>query len=592
MRITVGEFLLGRLREVGITEIIGVPGDFNLNLIEQIEAMDGIRFVGACNELDAAYAADGYARSRGLGALLTTYGVGELSALNGIAGAAAEHVPVVSIAGAPPLFATEGRYELHHSMADGDFDNMLGSIGQFTAAAVRITPHNAVEEIDRALHTALREKRPVHIQVPSDISHLTIEAPGTPFDASWHSSDPERLNTAVDLILELLAGAERPALLIDLDADRHGFAPRLQAFAEKTRTRYAQLASGKAILSERSPLFVGTYNGVTSAPQVRRFVEDADFLLTTTPRFIESNSGAFTQRLPAEAIVDLGDQHVNIHGRDYIGITGTELLDTLIDRVPAAPEAPDVSASRSTEPWTVAPDAPLTQERLWPRLARFIRSGDVVITEAGTSTIGMGPQPMPDGVRYISSPIWGAIGYTLPALLGSQLAAPDRRHLLFIGDGSFQLTAQELSTILREELSPIIVLINNRGYTIERWILGMRSAYNDIAGWDYLALPRAFAPGTGMVTCSCEHGGRARGGPGSGGKIGQGRPGRAPPRSARRPGRVEGIRTDDRGIRLRPPRTPQSGLSWHAGGRDWSTWRCWQCSERIRVRTHPAGART
>ncbi len=505
MRVCVGEFLLGRLREVGITEIIGVPGDFNLNLVEQIEAMDQIRFVGTCNELDAAYAADGYARSRGLGALLTTYGVGELSALNGIAGAAAEHVPVVSIAGAPPLFATEGRYELHHSMADGDFDNMLGSIGQFTAAAVRITPHNAVEEIDRALHTALRESRPVHIQVPSDITHLTIEAPEAPFDASWKASDPERLEAAVDRIVDLFTDAERPALLIDLDADRHGFAGRLQTFAERTRTRYAQLASGKAILSERSPLFVGTYNGVNSAPQVRALVEEADFLLTTTPRFIEGNSGAFTQHLPGGAIVDLGDQHVSIHGRDYIGIVGLELLDALIDRVPAAidPMDPDTSDPRPGSPAAppaIIPEAPLTQERLWPRLARFVREGDVVITEAGTSTIGMGPQSMPDGVRYINSSIWGAIGYTLPALLGSQLAAPDRRHLLFIGDGSFQLTVQELSTILREGLAPIIFLINNRGYTIERWILGMESAYNDIADWDYRALPRVFAPGTGMET--------------------------------------------------------------------------------------------
>ncbi|SJM53724.1 alpha-keto acid decarboxylase family protein [Gulosibacter sp. 10] len=503
MRITIGEFLLTRLAQAGITEVIGVPGDFNLNLLEQIDEFDGIRFVGTCNELNAAYAVDGYARSRGLGALMTTYGVGELSALNGIAGAAAEHVPMISIAGAPPLYATEGRYDLHHTMADGDFTNMLASVGQFTAAAVRITPANAAEEIDRALHTALREKRPVHIQVPSDISHLTIEAPEAPFDpaASIASSDPERLESAVSRVLELFEAAERPALLVDLDADRHGFAAKLQAFAEKTGTRYAQLNSGKAILDERHPLFLGTYNGAASAPGVREAIEEADFLLTTTPRLIEGNSGGFSAKLPREATVDFGDQHVGIHGVDYIGIDVLELLDVLLERAPErAGAAPEPAAE--PEPWRADRDAPLTQARLWPRFGRFFREEDVVIAEAGTSNIGLGTQTLPAGVKYINSAIWGSIGYTLPALLGSQLAARERRHILFIGDGSFQLTAQELSTILREDLAPIIVLVNNRGYTIERWILGMRSEYNDVADWDYGALPKVFRPDTSMVSYS------------------------------------------------------------------------------------------
>lgn len=507
MRITVGDFLLSRLLEVGITEVIGVPGDFNLNLIEQIQTHEGIRFVGTCNELNAAYAADGYARSRGLAALLTTYGVGELSALNGIAGAAAEHIPLISIAGAPPLYATQGRYELHHSMADGDFDNILASVGQFTAAAVRITPHNAVEEIDRAIHTAVREKRPVHIQVPSDITHLTIEAPGTPLDTSWPSSDPERLQTVTDRIVDLFSAARRPAMLIDLDVDRHGFAQSLQALAEKARIPYAQLSSGKALLDERNPLFIGTYNGAGSTPQVRLAVEDADFLITTTPRFIETNSGGFTQHLPADAMVDIGDQHVSIHGENYLGITVQELLDRLLERLqpvatPASENASSQNADDVPAQWNVRPEAPLSQERLWPRLARFLRNDDVVITDAGTSNIGMGAQRLPSGVKYINSGIWGSIGFTLPALLGSQLAAPDRRHLLLIGDGSFQLTAQELSTILREDLAPIIVVLNNRGYTIERWILGMHSGYNDIADWDYTRLPEVFCPGTSIVSYS------------------------------------------------------------------------------------------
>lgn len=524
MRMTIGDFLIRRLQEIGITEVIGVPGDFNLNWLEQIEAADGIRFVGSTNELNAAYAADGYSRARGVSCLLTTYGVGELSALNGLAGAACEHIPMVSIAGAPPLFATEKRWLLHHTLADGNFGNMLDSLRPFTALAERISPMNAVTEIDRALRTCLREKRPVHLQLPSDISHLSITVPDEPLDTSLEPSDPVQLEAVLDRLVQEFAAAENPVLLVDQDAQRHGFLDLFAQIVDKIQLPYAQMASGKALLSEQHPLFLGTYNGKASWPGVRERVESSDFLLTCTPRFIEVNSGSFSHELYEENIVDFGDQHVNIYGEHIVGLDTTEVLAKLLERLPAADgagsgtsatgESTGESAGDSTakqpssvnpeavlpEPFEVRVGAELTQARLWPQVREFIRPGDTVIAEAGTSNIGLGPQRMPENVRYINSAIWGSIGYTLPALLGSQMADADTRHLLFIGDGSFQLTAQELSTILREKQKPIIVLLNNRGYTIERYILGMDREYNDIADWAYHKLPQVFVPGTEMVS--------------------------------------------------------------------------------------------
>ena len=495
---TVGEFIIGRLKALGIREILGVPGDFNLSFLEQIEEAEDFRFVGTCNELNAAYAADGYARQHGVGALLTTYGVGELSALNGIAGSRAEHVPVISISGAPPQYATEYRWHLHHSLADGDFANMLDSIRPFTEVVTRVSPMNVVEEVDRAISTCLREKRPVHIQIPSDITHLEIEVPDEQFSVELPRSDAERLETTVNRFLELYAQAQRPVFLLDQDTDRHGFSELFRTIIDKAQIPYAHMTSGKAVLAEQDPLCLGTYNGAASAPGVQERIENSDFCITTNPRFIEVNSGSFTHNLPEDDIVNIGDQHFSMGDEFFVGINSLEALELIAERIPKQPK----SSQQRVAPEVFTPDldAALTQARLWPQIAAFIAEDDVVIAESGTANIGLGSVRMPDGVQYINSPIWGSIGFTLPALLGSQMAAPQRRHLLFIGDGSFQLTAQELSTILREGQSPIIFLINNRGYTIERFILGMQRDYNDVANWQYADLVQVFAPNAKMPT--------------------------------------------------------------------------------------------
>lgn len=501
MRMTIGEFLLRRLREAGIGHIIGVPGDFNLQFLEQISTSTGISFVGTCNELNAAYAADGYARINGISALLTTYGVGELSALCGVAGACSEHVPVVCITGAPPLHAMERHWQLHHSLADGNFENMLNCYRQFTVDQICLTPANAVSGIDRVLRACLHEKRPVYIQLPSDISFLTVDAPEEALDISWPVGDPERLDAACMHILRLLEHACRPAILLDMDADRYRLAPALYALARKRGISYASLSTGKAILNERDPLFMGLYGGDHSLPCVKELIEEADCLITTAPRFIEANSGLFTQKLPMIGVVDICGNRTIVEGTVYEAVYPAELLARLEKGVASGP-LPVVPSPPTVTEWSPSKDTVITQARLWPRLLQFIESGDVLVAEVGTSSIGLTGCRLPSDVTWISSSIWGAIGYSLGALLGTMLADPKRRHILVIGDGSFQLTAQELSTILRLGLKPIIFLINNRGYTIERYILGMHSDYNNVANWQYNKLPQVFVPECDTMTFS------------------------------------------------------------------------------------------
>src|SRR6516162_2764535 len=225
-RMKIGDFLLRRLEEAGVRHLFGVPGDYNLELLQQLQDIGTLKWIGTCSELNASYAADGYARLNGLGALLVTNGVGALSAINGVGGSFSEHVPVVCISGSIPLRSIERALGMHHTMADGSFDHFLDAYAHVTTASARLTPRNAASEIDRLILTAWREKLPVYMELPSDIAYLDIEVPAAPLVLAHVPSDPERLRSCIAAIAGRLSAATSPAILVDADADRFGVACR------------------------------------------------------------------------------------------------------------------------------------------------------------------------------------------------------------------------------------------------------------------------------------------------------------------------------------------------------------------------------
>jgi indolepyruvate decarboxylase len=495
MKMSIGSFLIDRLVSMGVSRIYGVPGDYNLEFLELLEGSNRLPFIGTCNELNAAYAADGEARLNGFSVVLTTYGVGDLAALPGIAGSYAEGVPVLSISGAPPLHAIRSKALLHHTLADGNYSNVLNCFREFTVAQALITPENAVDEIDRVLKACWREKRPAHLQLPSDICFTEIDVPDGNFGLETPASDSARLAAAVAKISAQLAQARQPLLLLDSMARSQRLEPKLERLIERFGLPFATLGPAKSVLSEASAYFVGMYNGKASAPDVYERVAKADCILGIGVRFVDATSGWFSQSLEPNAAIDIQAFDVTVGGEYFAGVGAVDLLTAITETKASTSQAPGKAPVASTQGADAAGDA-WGQDAFWRRIGRFVAPGDVVVAENGTSLAGLSRLKLPQGCSFVSQPVWGAIGYTLPALLGTLLAAPDRRHLLFIGDGSFQLTAQELSTILRHDLKPIIFLINNQGYTIERLILGETSAYNDVADWRYAELPAVLAPTT------------------------------------------------------------------------------------------------
>jgi indolepyruvate decarboxylase len=492
MKQSIGNFLLRRLQEIGVRHIFGVPGDYNLEFMQQLEDRGEPAWIGNCNELNASYATDAYARVNGIGALSVTHGVGALSAINGIAGAYSEHVPVILISGSLPLRSVQRGDLMHHTLADPEKGNFYRMFAEVTEAQARVTPENAVVEIDRLILTAWRRKRPVYLELPSDISHLEIEVPDRPLKLEMLPSEQENLKSCNGMILERLNAAKSPAFLLDLDAIRFGISRQIMELAERFHMQIATLNCAKGAVPENSGHFVGTYAGIASSPATREAIEESDCLLTVGYRRIESTTGFFTDKLPA-SVIHLNSSYVDTADKNYQGVYITELLQSLVDASSGI-----VTKKQPTRPSKqmsfVPSDNPLTQDVYWTAIQDFLRPGDVIVVEDGTSSAGFGRLTLPDDCTYITGVfVWCSIGYATGALLGAILASPGRRHILLTGEGSLQMTAQEISTVMRHDLKPWIFVNQNQGYTVERCVLGKDANYNDIANWRYSELPNVFS---------------------------------------------------------------------------------------------------
>ena len=492
MKMSIGNFLLRRLQEAGIRHLFGVPGDYNLEFMQQLEDRGEPAWIGNCNELNASYATDAYARINGIGALVVTHGVGTLSAINGIAGAYSEHVPVILISGSLPLRSVQRGDLMHHTLAERGKGDLCRIFSEVTAAQAQLTPENAVAEIDRIILTAWRRKLPVYVELPSDISCLEIEAPDRPIKLEMLPSDQENLKACTEMILEKLNAAKSPAFLLDIDVMRFGVSAQIMELAERFHMHVATVNCAKGAVPESSPYFVGIYGGIASAPATREAIEGSDCLLTVGYRRVESTTGFFTDKLPASAI-HLNSTYVDAADKNFQAIYLAELLQSIVDscssiltqRQPARPPK-QVAFVPSNDP--------LAQGEYWKAIQNFLRPGDVIVVEDGVSSAGFGRLTLPDDSTYITGAyVWCSIGYATPALLGAILASPGRRHILLTGEGSLQMTVQELSTVMRHDLKPFISVINNSGYTVERAVLGKDAKYNDIANWRYSELPNVFS---------------------------------------------------------------------------------------------------
>lgn len=487
---SVADYLLDRLAGCGVGHLFGVPGDYNLQFLDHVIEHPNVCWVGCANELNAAYAADGYARVSGVGALLTTFGVGELSAINGIAGSYAEYVPVLHIVGAPCRGAQRRGELMHHTLGDGDFQHFYRMQQAVSTASAVLDEQNACYEIDRVLRAMLIERRPGYLMLPADVAKQPATPPNDILIVPLSEPESSVAEAFRYHARERLLDSPRVALLADFLALRFGLQPVLQRWMAETPMAHATLLMGKGLFDERHPAFVGTYSAGASSDYVRLAIEDADTIFCVGTQFVDTLTAGFTQQLPQERTIEV-QPHASRIGTSWFNIPMEQAVTTLRElclemSFSLPPERPPVARIQVEK-------GPLTQENFWHTVQQYLAPNDIILVDQGTAAFGAAALSLPCGAEVLVQPLWGSIGYSLPAAFGAQTACPDRRVILIIGDGAAQLTIQELGSMLRDGQSPVILLLNNDGYTVERAIHGANQRYNDIAAWSWTLAPQAFS---------------------------------------------------------------------------------------------------
>ncbi|MGH2413434.1 MAG: thiamine pyrophosphate-binding protein, partial [Microcystaceae cyanobacterium] len=485
---------------VGLQHYFTVPGDYNLVLLDQMLKNPNLQMINCCNELNAGYAADGYARARGMSAVVVTFTVGGLSLVNAVAGAYSEDLPVIVISGGPNTNDRGQRHLIHHTIGTYDFNQQFRIFREVTAEAVVI---RHIEDAHRLLHRALeaasQKRKPVYIEVACNLAAAPI-ARSVPFLLKRHvESNSTALNAAIEAAAAKLNSAVKPALVAGVKLRPSEAQDSLRHLADRSQYAVAIMPNAKGLFPETHSHYIGCYWGQVSSPGCAEIVESCDAYLFAGPIFNDYTTVGWSTLVNPEKLIEVQPDRVILAGEEYAQVYMDEFLHALAERV-----QPNDSSFRafgrireeSTSPKPLQPEAPLTTRALREQVQAMLTSNSALLVETGDSWFNGQKITLPEGCLYEFQMQYGSIGWAVGALLGYALGlGRQKRVIALIGDGSFQLTAQEVSTMIRYQLNPIIFLINNRGYTIEVEIHD--GPYNNIKNWDYAGLVQVFNAGEG-----------------------------------------------------------------------------------------------
>ncbi|MEW6440014.1 MAG: thiamine pyrophosphate-binding protein [bacterium] len=491
---SIGQYLLQQLYERGVRHVFGIPGDYVLKLYTILQA-GPIRHVGTCREDGAGFAADAYARVNGLGAVCITYCVGGLNTVNPVAGAYAEKSPVVVISGAPGLKERVRSPLLHHRVRD--FSTQLDIFSHITVAHTALEdPDSAYGEIDRVLDAVERYKRPGYIEIPWDLVESVRPHRRRPMDLA-ELTDPRSLEACIEEACAMIESAERPVILAGVEVHRFGYQDALIAFAEKKNIPIASTILGKSVVSEEHPLYVGVYEGAMGRSEVQEFVESSDCVILLGAFMTDINLGIYTARLDPGQAIYATSERVSVKDRSFQGVPFRSFMSALLQARIGRRPAPRLPVPPGSADSATDPDAPIRIRSLFQVVDEMLRDDTIVVSDVGDCLFGSVDLTIHRKTEFLCPAYYASMGFGVPGSIGAQLADPRLRPLVLVGDGAFQMTGLELSTAARLDLDPIVVVLNNCGYSTERQITD--GPFNDIRRWDYARVPDLLGAGRGFV---------------------------------------------------------------------------------------------
>ena len=492
--LSISQYLIRRLGECGVRHVFGIPGDYVLAFYAMLENSP-LRTIGCTREDCAGFAADAYARLNGIGAVCVTYGVGGLSLCNSIAGAYAEKSPVVVISGAPGLVERTRHPLLHHRV--NDFATQYEVFRRLSVAATELNdPATAFREIDRVLAAVMRYRRPGYIELPRDL--VTFVPSGSHIRTTVaESSDADVLAEALAEAVRRLSAARRPVILADVEIHRFGLQAQVLALAETSGIPIAATVLGKSVVSETHPLFVGVYEGAMSREEVTAFVEESDCVLLLGAYMTDMNLGIYTANLDPSRCIFAESDTLRISRHHFPGVLLRDFVQGLIDAGIKAPPRELPPQPRATDDFKPGLGTPLTITRLMARLNQSLDGSMVVIADVGDALFAGADLVIHRQTEFFSSAYYASMGFAVPAALGTMTARPDLRAIVLVGDGAFQMTGMELSTLVRYGFAPIVIVLDNKGYGTERLLDREDRAFNDIHPWNYHKLPEVLGGGRG-----------------------------------------------------------------------------------------------
>lgn len=490
---SIGEYLIQRLQQLGLRDCFGIPGDYVLGFYSMLEKSP-IRVIGCCKEDNAGFAADAYARIHGLGAVCVTYCVGGLSLANPTAGMYAEKSPVLIISGSPGLSERPNNPLLHHKVKD--FRTQYEVFEKICVAAAELNdPNTAFREIDRVLDAIVRFKRPGYIEIPRDQVKVVPQNVQT-FQRSEPTTNPDALNEAVAETSRLLAEAKKPLILAGVEIHRFGLQDQLLQLAETLHIPIAATILGKSVVSEKHPLYVGLYEGAMGHDEVTKYVEDSDCMLLLGTFMTDINLGINTANLDPGRCIYVTSEQLRIRHHHYHDVQLQDFIRGLTAARPNVAKRPILKKPKNDGGlFQLKPDAPITIARLIARLDEALDENTIVISDVGDALFSSSELTMHGRTEYIGPAYYTSMGFAVPAALGANVAKPGERTVALVGDGAFQMTGQELSTIIRHGFHHICIVLDNKGYGTERFL--HPGDFNEINPWKYCKLPEVYGGGRG-----------------------------------------------------------------------------------------------